>query len=46
MGPVLSVTLYQRFSARSDADFADTVLSAMRYEFGGHAEREAGPKRK
>ncbi|MGQ4807257.1 6-phosphogluconate dehydrogenase, NAD(+)-dependent, decarboxylating [Candidatus Entotheonellaceae bacterium PAL068K] len=37
--PVLSTALYQRFSSRGEADFADKVLSAMRYAFGGHAER-------
>lgn len=37
--PVLSSALYERFSSRGDADFADKVLSAMRYEFGGHLEK-------
>jgi 6-phosphogluconate dehydrogenase len=37
--PVLSTALYERFSSRSDADFADKVLSAMRFQFGGHAEK-------
>ena len=36
---VLSSALYERFSSRGDADFADKVLSAMRYEFGGHLEK-------
>src|SRR5262245_5020834 len=36
--PVLSAALYQRFSSRGEADFQDRVLSAMRYEFGGHRE--------
>jgi 6-phosphogluconate dehydrogenase len=36
--PVLSAALYQRFSSRGDADFENRVLSAMRYEFGGHRE--------
>jgi 6-phosphogluconate dehydrogenase len=36
--PVLSAALYQRFSSRGEADFANRVLSAMRYEFGGHVE--------
>ena len=39
--PVLSVALYERFSSRGDADFADRVLSAMRHEFGGHGEKAA-----
>lgn len=37
--PVLSTALYQRFSSRGEADFADRVLSAMRYQFGGHKEK-------
>ena len=36
--PVLSAALYQRFSSRGQADLADKVLSAMRAQFGGHAE--------
>ncbi|MGB0126534.1 MAG: 6-phosphogluconate dehydrogenase (decarboxylating), partial [Rhodocyclaceae bacterium] len=37
--PVLSAALYQRFASRSESDFADRLLSALRYEFGGHAEK-------
>jgi 6-phosphogluconate dehydrogenase len=37
--PVLSTALYERFSSRSQADFADKVLSALRYGFGGHEEK-------
>jgi 6-phosphogluconate dehydrogenase len=40
--PVLSAALYERFSSRGQADFADKLLSAMRYEFGGHLERDDG----
>lgn len=40
--PVLSAALYSRFSSRGEADFANRVLSAMRKEFGGHAETAAG----
>lgn len=40
--PVLSTALYQRFSSRDQAEFADKVCSAMRKEFGGHVERAAG----
>jgi 6-phosphogluconate dehydrogenase len=40
--PVLSAALYQRFSSRGEDEFAGKVLSAMRYEFGGHVERSAG----
>ena len=40
--PVLSAALYQRFSSRGEEDFADKLLSAMRYQFGGHVERPAG----
>lgn len=36
--PVLSTALYERFSSRSNAEFADRVLSALRFEFGGHNE--------
>jgi len=39
---VLSSALYERFSSRGEADFADKVLSAMRYQFGGHVEKHAG----
>jgi 6-phosphogluconate dehydrogenase len=38
---VLSSALYDRFSSRGQADFADKLLSAMRYEFGGHIEKPA-----
>jgi 6-phosphogluconate dehydrogenase len=37
--PVLSTALYERFSSRGEADFQDKLLSAMRYEFGGHLEK-------
>ncbi|HEY3203506.1 MAG TPA: decarboxylating 6-phosphogluconate dehydrogenase [Thermoanaerobaculia bacterium] len=40
--PVLAAALFQRFSSRGEADFAGKILSAMRFEFGGHAERPAG----
>jgi 6-phosphogluconate dehydrogenase len=36
--PVLSAALYERFSSRGNADFADRILSAMRFAFGGHLE--------
>jgi 6-phosphogluconate dehydrogenase len=39
---VLSSALYERFSSRGEADFANKLLSAMRYEFGGHIEKKAG----
>lgn len=43
--PVLSAALYERFSSRGAAAFADRVLSAMRYQFGGHREQDAtGPR--
>jgi 6-phosphogluconate dehydrogenase len=38
---VLTAALYERFSSRGEAGFADKVLSAMRYEFGGHVEKSA-----
>ncbi len=39
--PVLSTALYARFSSRGDAEFQNRLLSAMRYEFGGHLEKSA-----
>jgi len=40
--PVLSASLYQRFTSRGEAEYQDKVLSAMRYGFGGHLEKAAG----
>ncbi len=37
--PVLTSALFSRFSSRGESDFADRILSAMRYEFGGHHEK-------
>jgi 6-phosphogluconate dehydrogenase len=37
--PVLTTALYERFSSRGQADYADKLLSAMRFEFGGHLEK-------
>ena len=37
--PVLTSALYERFSSRGEADYADKLLSAMRFEFGGHLEK-------
>ena len=46
--PVLSAALFERFSSRGAATFADKVLSAMRHQFGGHSEiipdQQAGQK--
>jgi 6-phosphogluconate dehydrogenase len=39
--PVLTAALFERFSSRGNADFADRVLSAMRHAFGGHVEKKA-----
>jgi 6-phosphogluconate dehydrogenase len=39
--PVLTTALYERFSSRGEADFQAKILSAMRYEFGGHLEKPA-----
>ena len=39
--PVLTTALYERFSSRGEGDFAGKVLSALRYEFGGHVEKPA-----
>jgi len=38
--PVLSSALFERFSSRGEADYADKLLSAMRFEFGGHLEKD------
>jgi 6-phosphogluconate dehydrogenase len=38
---VLTAALYERFSSRGAGDFADKMLSAMRYEFGGHVEKKS-----
>jgi 6-phosphogluconate dehydrogenase len=40
--PVLTTALYERFTSRGDADFQDKLLSAMRFQFGGHVEKSAG----
>jgi 6-phosphogluconate dehydrogenase len=40
--PVLTTALQERFSSRGEADFQNKLLSAMRYEFGGHLEKPAG----
>jgi 6-phosphogluconate dehydrogenase len=42
--PVLSAALYERFSSRGEDDFAERLLSALRYQFGGHEEKVAGYK--
>jgi 6-phosphogluconate dehydrogenase len=39
--PVLTSALYERFTSRGEADFANKLLSAMRFEFGGHEETKA-----
>jgi len=38
--PVLTTALYERFSSRGNAEFQDKLLSAMRYQFGGHLEKQ------
>ncbi len=38
--PVLSTALYERFMSRGEGDFANKLLSAMRFEFGGHLEKK------
>ncbi|HKF24713.1 MAG TPA: decarboxylating 6-phosphogluconate dehydrogenase [Candidatus Acidoferrum sp.] len=40
--PVLSASLYQRFTSRGEDDFAGKILSAMRFQFGGHIEKKTG----
>ena len=44
--PVLSAALYERFSSRGEDAFADKMLSALRYQFGGHIEKAAEEKGK
>jgi 6-phosphogluconate dehydrogenase len=39
--PVLTAALYERFSSRGEADYQDKLLSAMRFQFGGHLEKAA-----
>ena len=39
--PVLTTALYERFNSRGEADFQNKLLSALRYEFGGHVEKTA-----
>jgi 6-phosphogluconate dehydrogenase len=39
--PVLTTALYQRFTSRGEADYQDKLLSAMRFQFGGHVEKPA-----
>ena len=39
--PVLTTALYERFSSRGESDFQDKLLSAMRFQFGGHVEKTA-----
>lgn len=40
--PVLTTALYERFSSRGEAEFANKLLSALRYQFGGHVEQKSG----
>jgi 6-phosphogluconate dehydrogenase len=40
--PVISAALFARFSSRGEEEYANRLLSAMRYEFGGHLEKPAG----
>jgi 6-phosphogluconate dehydrogenase len=40
--PVLSAALFQRFDSRGESDFSNKLLSAMRFQFGGHVERKSG----
>jgi 6-phosphogluconate dehydrogenase len=42
--PVLSCALYERFSSRGESDYQNKLLSAMRYQFGGHVEKPAGKR--
>ncbi len=40
--PVISAALFERFTSRGDAEYANRVLSAMRKQFGGHDEKKEG----
>jgi 6-phosphogluconate dehydrogenase len=40
--PVLTTALYQRFTSRGEDEFSARLLSALRYQFGGHVERPVG----
>jgi 6-phosphogluconate dehydrogenase len=42
--PVLTTALYERFASRGEADYQDKLLSAMRFGFGGHLEKEGAKK--
>lgn len=42
--PILTTSLYERFSSRGEGDYADKLLSAMRKQFGGHDEKPSGSK--
>jgi 6-phosphogluconate dehydrogenase len=42
--PVLTSALFERFSSRGEADYADKLLSAMRFEFGGHVEKPSSER--
>jgi 6-phosphogluconate dehydrogenase len=42
--PVLSSALYERFTSRGEGDYQDKLLSAMRFQFGGHLEKPAGKR--
>jgi 6-phosphogluconate dehydrogenase len=44
--PVLTAALYERFSSRGEDEFADKLLSALRFQFGGHMEKSAAEKGK
>ena len=39
--PMIGSALFNRFASRGDAEFADKLMSAMRFEFGGHLEKKA-----
>jgi len=39
--PVLTSALFERFTSRGESDFANKLLSAMRFEFGGHHEKKS-----
>jgi 6-phosphogluconate dehydrogenase len=42
--PVISAALFSRFSSRGEDDYANRLLSALRFEFGGHVEKPKEPQ--
>ena len=41
LAPVIATALFNRFTSRGEAEYEDKLLSALRFEFGGHVEKKA-----